>query len=232
MMWDANYAGPFYRLRTYGKAPMMLSMLGAIVGDSAVQRAMNAYAKTWRFKHPSPWDFMFAMNRELKQNLDWFWYYWLFTTESVDESIAKASVSGGKAQVTVRQEGEMPSPVVLQGGVRAERPGAKPDEERGDRRPHRDGDLAGGCLVRREPDASWRTWTSAERRSRRSCSTRGQRFPDRDFSDNVWPRASCRRSRPALSCGQNSWGIWAALKVPVMKICTGAGRSRGWCARR
>ena len=84
MMWDNNYGGPFAGYVTYNKAPMMLSMLGALVSDSAVQRAMASYARDWRFRHPSPWDFMFAMNRELGRNLDWFWYYWLFTTESVD----------------------------------------------------------------------------------------------------------------------------------------------------
>ena len=39
------------------------------------------------FKHPSPWDYMFFMNNALKQDLGWFWYYWLFTTERVDGSI-------------------------------------------------------------------------------------------------------------------------------------------------
>ena len=40
MMWNANYAGPqFYSFQTYSKTPLMLSMLGGIVGDSAVQRA-------------------------------------------------------------------------------------------------------------------------------------------------------------------------------------------------
>ena len=41
MMWDDNYDGPCTGYVTYAKAPMMLSMLGAIVGDSAVQRAMT-----------------------------------------------------------------------------------------------------------------------------------------------------------------------------------------------
>jgi hypothetical protein len=52
MMADANYMGPLYSFTTYGKAPMMLSSLGGVVGDSAVIHAMAAYAKDWRFKHP------------------------------------------------------------------------------------------------------------------------------------------------------------------------------------
>ena len=65
----------------------MLSMLGGIVGDAAVQKAMSEYTKAWAFKHPSPWDFVNFMNNALKQDLNWFWYYWLWTTESVDGSI-------------------------------------------------------------------------------------------------------------------------------------------------
>ncbi len=38
MMWNANWAGPMYGYQTYSKTPLMLSMLGGIVGDSAVQR--------------------------------------------------------------------------------------------------------------------------------------------------------------------------------------------------
>ena len=32
---------------------------------------------------------MFFMNNALGRDLGWFWYYWLFTTESVDGSIAE-----------------------------------------------------------------------------------------------------------------------------------------------
>ncbi|MEO6223311.1 MAG: M1 family metallopeptidase, partial [Vicinamibacterales bacterium] len=77
MMWSANDAGTMYGFQTYSKTPLMLSMLGGIVGDEAVQRAMSDYAKVWSFKHPSPWDYVFFMNSALKQDLGWFWYYWL-----------------------------------------------------------------------------------------------------------------------------------------------------------
>ena len=56
---------------------------------------------------------MFFMNQELGQNLEWFWYYWLFTTESVEGSIQDVSMSDDKTIVAVHQAGQMPSPVVL-----------------------------------------------------------------------------------------------------------------------
>ncbi|HEX3928612.1 MAG TPA: M1 family metallopeptidase [Gemmatimonadales bacterium] len=113
LMWDANYGGPNYSFQAYSKTPLMLSMLGGIVGDSAVFRAQSAYAKAWRFKHPSPWDYMFIMDHELHQNLDWFWYYWMFTTEAVDGSIKTVTTTPTHTAVVVHQAGEMPSPVVL-----------------------------------------------------------------------------------------------------------------------
>ena len=113
MMWNANYAGQGYGYQTYQKTPLMLSMLGGIVGDTAVQEAMSAYTEAWRFKHPSPWDFVFFMSNALEQDLGWFWYYWLWTTESVEGSIEEVISSSEQTRVIVRQEGQMPSPVVL-----------------------------------------------------------------------------------------------------------------------
>jgi len=113
MMWTANYGGDQYGFVTYMKAPMMLSMLGGIVGDDRVQAGMKEYARTWLFKHPCPWDFAFFMSDYLKMDLGWFWYYWLWTTESVDGSIQGVRQDGDELVVTVRQDGGMPSPIVF-----------------------------------------------------------------------------------------------------------------------
>jgi len=115
MMWNANYAGPQkYGFTTYQKTPLMLSALGGIVGDSAVLGAHREWATAWMFKHPSPWDYMLFMNRALGRDLGWFWYSWLFTTESVDARIAEVKSLGIRTDVSVAQDGQMPSPVVLQ----------------------------------------------------------------------------------------------------------------------
>ena len=189
MMWNANYGGPsFYGFTTYSKTPLMLSMLGGIVGDSAVQRAHSEWGKTWSFKHPSPWDYMFFMNNALKRDLGWFWYYWLFTTESVDGSIDKVTTTGGRTAVTVRQAGQMPSPVVLQVQF-----------------------AASGPPIRAMPNArmvdplnaivTWPVdvWFSGSRTfvanldfgPRTIVKIRldpGARFPDKNPDDNAWPR--------------------------------------------
>jgi hypothetical protein len=195
MMWNANYAGPsMYRFQTYSKAPLLLSSLGGIVGDDAVQKAMSEYAKAWSFKHPSPWDYINFMNAQLKQDLNWFWYYWLFTTDSVDGSIAAVTTTGGSATVTVRQDGEMPSPVVLQ--VKFAEKGAPLKVKAAS------GARAGGVKMIDDRTAlvTWPVdvWFGGSRtfkaviaggRAIESITLDpGGRFPDGDPSDNVWPK--------------------------------------------
>jgi hypothetical protein len=149
---------------------------------------MKSYAQTWRFRHPSPWDFMFAMNRELKQNLDWFWYYWLFTTETSDGGIAGVTQKGDRTQVTVQQKGEMPAPVVLRVDLSAAGATTR---------------MKNAVISGRTATVTWpvSVWFDGKRsfvaelqfgRAKIEKVTYDPRlrFPDRDRSDNVWPRAS------------------------------------------
>jgi len=187
LIWDENYAGPMYGFVAYGKAPMMLSMLGGIVGDSAVWRAQSAYAHAWRFKHPTPWDYAFFMSDALGRDLDWFWYYWIWTTESVDGSIQAVTPRGTHTTVTVRQDGEMPSPIVLKVEFAPDGPPIRPMNNSvmvdsaaaevtfpvdvwfgGSRTFDADLDFGGRKIAKVTLDPH-------------------QRFPDRNTRDNVWP---------------------------------------------
>jgi hypothetical protein len=189
MMWDANYAGPsFYSFTTYGKTPLMLSMLGGIVGDSAVWKAQSEFGKAWMFKHPSPWDYMFFMNHALNKDLSWFWYYWLFTTERVDGSIESVRTNGASTAVVVKQAGQMPSPIVLKVTFASSGPAIKP--------------MANATMIDDHtaivtwPVDVWfpgsRTYTAnlnfGSRKIESILLDPGCRFPDKNPSDNMWPR--------------------------------------------
>jgi hypothetical protein len=191
MMWNANYAGPSrYSFTTYSKTPLMLSMLGGIVGDSAVWRAQSEFGKAWMFKHPSPWDYMFFMSRALKQDLGWFWYYWLFTTESVNGSIQSVTTSGATTSVVVRQDGQMPSPVVLKVQFAPTGQSIRPMQNAKM--------IDSATAIVTWPVDVWfrgsRTFkadlTFGTRKIERIVLDPNCRFPDRDPSDNVWPRSA------------------------------------------
>ncbi len=206
MMWIANYAGNMYSFQTYGKTPLMLSMLGGIVGDAEVQRAMSEYTKAWAFKHPSPWDYLFFMNRALKQDLNWFWYDWLWTTESVDGSIAAVTTTPGLTTVTVRQDGQMPSPVVLKVKFAATGPAIKPmkNAKMVD---------ATTALVTWPVDVWFggsRTFQAKLDFGARPITSivldPGCRFPDRDPSDNVWPRPAAPAAKAPVATSTGTRG--------------------------
>jgi hypothetical protein len=197
LMWNANYGGPMYGYQAYSKSPLMLSMLGGIVGDTAVWRAHSDYAKAWLFKHPSPWDYMFFMSNALKRDLGWFWYYWLFTTESVDGSIAGVTTAGNRTTVTVRQDGQMPSPVVLRVTFAKDGPAIRPMKN----------------AVMTDSTTAVVTWPVDVwfngSRTFKAVLEFGPRpiekitfdpycrFPDRDPSDNTWPKAAVQAAAPA-----------------------------------
>ncbi|MEO5824766.1 MAG: M1 family metallopeptidase [Gemmatimonadales bacterium] len=201
MMWSANYGGPMYGFQTYQKTPLMLSMLGGIVGDSAVQRAISEWGTTWRFKHPSPWDFMFFMNRALGRDLGWFWNAWLFNTDAVDQSIEGATTgTDGRTRVVVRQAGQMPSPVVLLVQFPSEGPPIKA--------------MAGAEMVSSTsmrvtlPVEVWFggsrttvvTLDFGPRKIQRIILDPACRFPDRNHIDNVWPRPEVVAPGRPYSC--------------------------------
>ena len=195
MMWNANYAGSQYQYQTYQKAPLMLSMLGGIVGDANVQKAMSDWAKAWAFKHPSPWDYIFFMNNALKQDLNWFWYYWLWTTESVDGKIETVTTAGSKTTVVVRQMGQMPSPVVLRVQFAAEGPAIKAMSN---------SKVEGNSALVTFPVDVWfsgnRTYSAVLDFGGRTITSiqldPACRFPDRDTTDNVWPKGGTPGARP------------------------------------
>ena len=189
MMWNANYAGPAsYGFTVYAKTPLMLSSLGGVVGDSAVQRAHREWAEAWMWKHPSPWDYMFFMNRALGRDLGWFWHHWLFTTESSDASIQGVTTSGARTSVVVRQDGQMPSPVVLRVTFAPTGPALR-------RMPNATMADSVTAVVTWPADvwfAGSRTFTATldfgGRPIERIVLDPQCRFPDRDATDNVWPR--------------------------------------------
>ncbi len=206
MMWNANYDGPSrYSFVTYSKTPLMLSALGGVVGDSAVWHAQSEWAKAWMFKHPSPWDYMFFMNHALNRDLSWFWYYWLFSTESVDGSIQKVTTTGNKTAVVVRQDGQMPSPVVLKVEFAPTGPALKPMGN---------AKMEGNTAIVTWPVDVWfagsRTFTAnldfGGRKITKIVLDPGCRFPDKDPSDNVWPRKPLAAPAPAPAQGGGRGG--------------------------
>jgi hypothetical protein len=134
---------------------------------------------------------MFAMNRELHRDLGWFWYYWLFTTESVDGSITGVATRGNRTVVTVKQAGQMPSPVVLRVEFAKGGPAI---------RPMRNAVMKGDTATVTWPADVWfggatsyaATLDFGARKIEKITLDPNGRFPDGNPDDNVWPRQAAK----------------------------------------
>jgi hypothetical protein len=173
MMWPTDYSGPYGTVATYSKAQVALNALGGVVGDGEVQRALAEYARAWRFKHPSPWDFFNSMNTSLKKDLDWFWYGWFFTNYTFDQGIQSVASDGDDATITIHDDADLAMPIIVKL------------------------DFTDGSSRTESFPAD--VWFAGSRTFTTKLSLQGKkiskltlepenRFQDLDRSDNVWPR--------------------------------------------
>jgi hypothetical protein len=130
------------------------------------------------------------MSNALHRDLGWFWNYWLFTTESVDGSIQNVTTTGRRTTVTVRQNGQMPAPIVLKVEFAPAGAAIKPmsNSQMVD---------ANTAIVTYPVDVWFtgnRTFAAnldfGGRAITRVTLDPGGRFPNRNPADNVWPRAT------------------------------------------
>lgn len=106
--YNTNFA---YSNASYRKGSVFLVQLGYIVGDKVRDSIMLNYYNQWKFKHPTPDDFIRLAERVSGMELDWYKEYWVNSTKSIDYSIGDIKEANGKLQVTIKRGGKMPMPV-------------------------------------------------------------------------------------------------------------------------
>jgi len=72
----------------YGKPATALVVLReTVLGRELFDEAFRTYARRWRFRRPTPYDFFRTMEEVSGVDLDWFWRGWFYSTDHVDISI-------------------------------------------------------------------------------------------------------------------------------------------------
>ncbi len=103
-----------YGVGSYVKGQLFLYQLRAIIGDEAFDRGMKRYFQEWKFKHPTPNDFIRVMEKTSGQELDWYLQYMVNTTHQIDYAIDSVYQAGAnKSVVRLRKVGGMPFPLDL-----------------------------------------------------------------------------------------------------------------------
>ncbi len=108
--YNTNYA---YFGAAYNKGGVFIGQLGYVVGDEVLRRGLKRYYDLWKFKHPSPYDFIKVMEQESGMHLGWYLHYMMNTTEQIDYAIAKVEQEGSGTLVRLERIGNFPMPIDL-----------------------------------------------------------------------------------------------------------------------
>lgn len=103
-----------YGTNAYSKGELTLVQLAYIVGQETFEMGMRNYFNEWKFKHPRPSDFKLCMEKVSGMELDWYFEYWVNTTETIDYEISQVTESNEKTFVEIRKIGMMPMPLEIE----------------------------------------------------------------------------------------------------------------------
>jgi len=102
-----------YGAAAYTKGSVFLSQLGYIIGQENLQKTLHRYYDEWKFKHPTPNDFIRVAEKVSGAELDWYLTDWTQTTNTIDYGIKEVAEKGGETNVTMERIGIMPMPLDL-----------------------------------------------------------------------------------------------------------------------
>ena len=100
-------------IASYSTPALMLHALETLVGRDRFLAAYRDYARTWAFRHPTPWDFFGRMEAGLGQDLDWLWTPQLFETWTVDHAVGDVAPGADGLRVTVQDLALAPFPATV-----------------------------------------------------------------------------------------------------------------------
>ncbi len=106
--YQLNYA---YGVAAYTKGSVFLSQLGYVIGEENLQKTLKRYYDEWKFKHPTPNDFIRVAEKVSGAELDWYLMDWTQTLNVIDYAVKNVTAEGDNTRVTLERIGNMPMPL-------------------------------------------------------------------------------------------------------------------------
>ena len=100
-----------YNTNAYFKGAVFMRQLGYIVGEPSIDKILLRYYDQWRFKHPTPNDFIRVAEKVSGLQLHWYKNYMINTNKTINYGIDSLWEANGKTNIRLRNIGEMPMPV-------------------------------------------------------------------------------------------------------------------------
>tara|TARA_B100001741_G_scaffold79609_1_gene64583 strand:- start:12990 stop:15851 length:2862 start_codon:yes stop_codon:yes gene_type:complete len=112
---SAEYTSMNYGGIVYSKSAICFDYLAAYLGEKLFDECMKNYYETWQFKHPQPKDLQKIFEDKTGKDLSWFFNNLITTTNQLDYSISKIKKGPKNLHITLKNNGNIPGPVVICG---------------------------------------------------------------------------------------------------------------------
>lgn len=103
-----------YSTASYTKGAIFLYQLGYVIGQNVLDRSLQKFYETWKFKHPTGKDFIRIAEEESGMVLDWYYEYWVTTTKTIDYSIGSVDAFNNQTNITLDRVELMPMPLEVE----------------------------------------------------------------------------------------------------------------------
>ncbi|MBL4710781.1 MAG: M1 family metallopeptidase, partial [Flavobacteriales bacterium] len=109
-----------YGAAAYSMGLIFLNQLGYIIGEDVLMASMRRYFNEWKYKHPTPNDFIRVVEKQSGLELSWYLEEWIETTNRIDYGIKWMQEKEGKTSVLIEKKGKLSMPldvkIVYEGG--------------------------------------------------------------------------------------------------------------------
>ncbi|MEX2336517.1 MAG: M1 family metallopeptidase [Fulvivirga sp.] len=103
-----------YGASAYSKGAVFLAQLGYVIGRENLDKTLKRYYEDWKFKHPTPNDFIRVAEKVSGAELDWYLMDWTQTINQIDYAIKNVEEADeNSTKITLERIGEMPMPIEL-----------------------------------------------------------------------------------------------------------------------
>lgn len=108
---SAEFTPTNYGAIMYSKTGLVLTFLKDYLSDSLFDASMQTYYDRWHYKHPQPEDLKAVFEEVTGEDLSWVFHDLIETTAHIDHKICGVKQKDGVSTVTVKNVGQVTSPV-------------------------------------------------------------------------------------------------------------------------